>query len=126
MKQLLVELHTPGDTRDSGDFFILELPSPGEPEFYRQVSSWSWFRERELNRAFPDVSSGKLIKGLNWAQYARTIKYCSEHSGYVGTPDHETYLKERDIDITTIPVCKNVWDFYDMIGYDRKTKKYKG
>lgn len=122
MRQVLVELHSPERERGDFNFFILELPSPGEPEFYRQVSSFSWFRTRELNRAFPDVSSGNLIKGMDWVQYSRSIKYCSEHTPRTSIQD---YLKDFDIDIGTVPVCKGVWDFYEKVGYDRKEKKYK-
>ena len=120
MRQILIELHIPGKT--FGDFYILEHPTYGEADFYRQSISYTWFRDRELNRAFPDLS-GKPINGMNWMEYAETIKYCSEHSGYPNRP-YKDYLNVIHVDINTVPVCKGVWDFYDKIGYDRKLKKY--
>jgi hypothetical protein len=84
----------------------------------------SWFRDRELKRAFPDVSSGKLINGMDWMQYARTVKYCSDH--HVSPRQTMTdYLDSMGVDINTVPVCKGVWDFYEKIGYNKKSKKYK-
>lgn len=123
MRQVLVELHTPG--KEQRDFFILEHPTPGEPNFYTQAVSYSWFHDRELKRAFPTVGKhgNELINGLNWVQYSKTVKYCSEHTSY---QDLAKYLKDYiGIDINTVPVCKGVWDFYDKIGYDRKSKQYK-
>jgi hypothetical protein len=119
MRQILIELHTPGESQ--GDFLILEHPTFGEDDFYPQAVSYSWFHDRELKRAFPDVSSGKLIDGMNWVEYASTIKYCSEHTTYRGIKEHLDFF---GIDINTVPVCKGVWDFYNKIGYDRKRKKY--
>lgn len=117
-----MELRTPG--KELGDFFILEHPTYGEPEFYIQAVSYTYFRERELNRAFPDVTSGNLIKGMTWPQYASTIKYCTEHSGWPGKTIKE-YLDGIGVDSSKVPVCKGVWDFYNKIGYDRKAKKYR-
>lgn len=121
MRQILIELHTPGQR--FGDFFILEHPSAGEDNFYQQAVSYSHFHTRELNRAFPDVSSGRLINGMNWMEYARSIKYCSEHHIHPGESVAD-YLARLDVDVNTVPVCRGVWDLYDKIGYDRKTKKY--
>lgn len=121
MRQYLLELHIPG--REDGPFFILEMPTINEPNFYPQSISFQWFRERELNRAFPEVSSGKLKNGMNWMEYSRTVKYCSEH--HVGTNRPiKDYLDHFDVDINNVPVCKGVWDFYEKIGYDKKTKRY--
>ena len=119
MRQILIELNLPG--KKYGDFFILEKPESYEDNFYPQEISYSWFHEREMKRAFPDISSGNLINGMSWVEYARTIKYCSERER--GTRIKE-YLDLVGVDINTVPVCKGVWDFYDKIGYDRKTKKY--
>lgn len=119
MRQLLIELHIPG--KEYGDFFILNKPTPGEDEFYIQARSYSWFCERELKRAFPDLDG--LHKGMNWMQYRNTVKYCSEHSVFPRTIGG--YLDSMGVDINSVPVCNGVWDFYDQIGYDRKKKKYK-
>ena len=119
MRQILIELHIPGQR--IGNFFIVELPSPGEEGFYRQVCSYTWFHKRELDRAFPDATTNSKKNGMNWMQYARTIKYCSEHTTHRGIKD---LLDMVDVDINTVPVCKGVWDFYDKIGYDKKQKKY--
>lgn len=119
MRQLLIELHIPG--KEYGDFFILNKPTPGEDEFYIQSKSYSWFVERELKRAFPDLDG--LYKGMNWMQYRNTVKYCSEHSVFPRTISG--YLDSMGVDINTVPVCNGVWDFYNKIGYDRKAKKYK-
>lgn len=123
MRRILIELHIPD--KEEGDLFILEHPTYGDTNFYRQAVSYSHFRERELTKAFPDVSSGKSINGMNWVQYAKTVRYCSElhnelhHVGYISR-----YLNLINVDINTVPVCKDVWDFYAKIGYDRKKKKY--
>ena len=120
MREILVELHEPGKNLEN--FFIVELPTPGEDGFYRQVSSYSWFYKRELDRAFPDATRNTAKNGMNWMQYAKTIKYCSEHSTHHGM---EEFLKMIEKDISQVTVCKGVWDFYDKIGYDRKKKRYK-
>jgi hypothetical protein len=122
MRQQLFELHIPG--QNWGDFIIVEVPTPGEDDFYPQVTSLSWFRDRELKRAFPDVSSGKLINGMDWMQYARTVKYCSDHH-VSPRQTMKDYLDSMGVDINTVPVCKGVWDFYEKIGYNKKSKKYK-
>lgn len=119
MRQILIELNLPG--KNYGDFFILEKPEGFDDNFYTQTISYQWFTEREMKRAFPDATSGKL-NGMSWVEYSNTIKYCSERER--GTRIKE-YLDLVGIDINTVPVCKGVWDFYDKIGYDRKTKKYK-
>lgn len=121
MRQILIELHTPG--KEEGDLFILEHPSPNEDNFYPQAVSYTWFHDRQLKNAFPEVSSGQLINGMNWMEYAKTVKYCSEHQ----VSPRETiseFLENFGVDINTVSVCKGVWDFYDKIGYDRKKKKY--
>jgi hypothetical protein len=118
MRTILVELHIPNhDSR----WYTVDLPTVGEPDFYRVQTSWSWFRDRELKRAFPDVS-GNLIRGLNWVEYARTKKYCSEHT----TAPHETMTEHLDriCRPAQITRCDTVWQFYDSIGYNRITKKY--
>lgn len=121
MRQRLIELHIPG--QNEGQFFILEMPTPDEPNFYPQCISFQWFHSRELERAFPEVSSGKLKDGMNWVEYSRTVKYCSDHQ-VSPRQNMQDYLNNFDVDINTVPVCKGVWDFYDKIGYNRKTKKY--
>lgn len=121
MRQHLIELHIPG--QEFGDFIILEMPSFGEPERYTQGISFDHFKSRELNRAYPDTSSGKLVNGLNWMQYARTLKYCTEHTTRSGQNILDI-LDSFEIDINNVPVCKGIWNFYDKIGYDYKKKKY--
>lgn len=116
-----MELHTPG--LELGDFYILELPTYGKPEFYIQTVSYSYFHDRELKRAFPYGPTNIPENGMNWMQYARTIKYCSEHSGWPGKTVKE-YLDGIGVDSSKVTVCKGVWDFYNKIGYDRKAKKY--
>lgn len=119
MRRILIELNTPDN--NYGDHFILEKPECGEDNFYPQTISYQWFTEREMKRAFPDVSSGNLINGMTWMEYSRTIKYCSERER--GNRIKE-YLDFIGVDINTVPVCNGVWDLYDKIGYDRKKKKY--
>lgn len=121
MRQILIELNIPGQR--FGDFYILEKPDCGEDDFYTQTISYQWFNERELKRAFPEVSSGKLVNGMNWVEYSRTIKYCSERATHAARV--KEYLDNVGVDINTVPVCKGVWDFYEKIGYDKKRKKYK-
>jgi hypothetical protein len=120
MRQILIELNIPG--KNYGELFILEKPESSEDEFYTQTISYQWFMERELKRAFPDVS-GKLINGMNWVEYSRTIKHCAERETHATRI--KEYLDNASVDINTVPVCKGVWDFYDKIGYDHKRKKYK-
>ena len=122
MRQILIELNIPGQRY--GEFFILEKPDVGEDNAYTQIISYSWFHDREMKRAFPDVTSGLPVKdSLNWAEYSRTIKYCSERE--TNPSRIKGYLDLVGVDINTVPVCKGVWDFYDKIGYDKKRKKYK-
>lgn len=116
-----MELHEANrQSGDYGKFFIVEMPTPNEDNFYPQCISFQWFRDRELKRAYPDTS-GKLIKGMNWLEYSRTVKYCGEQ--VTGRPIKE-YLDDIGVDINTVSVCKGAWDFYDKIGYDKKRKRY--
>jgi hypothetical protein len=117
MRQILIELHTPG--KQSTDFFILEHPTYGEPQHRWQAVSYTWFRDRELKRAFPNLDG--LHKGMNWMEYRNTVKYCSEHHPSRPIKD---FLDDMGVDINHVPVCKGVWDFYNKIDYDRKKKKY--
>jgi hypothetical protein len=121
MRQQLMELHIPG--QNWGDFIIVEVPTPGEPNFYPQCISLQWFQERELTRAFPDATQNTKINGMNWLEYSRTIKYCSNHHLSPRQPMKD-YLDLLGIDINTVPVCNSVWDFYTKIGYNKKTKSY--
>ena len=122
MRQHSMELHEANrQSGDYGKFFIVEMPTPNEPNFYPQCISFTWFRDRELKRAYPEAGTGKLKNGMNWVEYSRTVKYCGEE--VTGRPIKE-YLDDCGIDINTVPVCKGVWDFYNKIGYDHKKKKY--
>jgi hypothetical protein len=118
MKQRLFELHVPGER--FGTFYIVEMPSPGEPDFYRQAVSFKAFCTRELKRALPENTGD-----LDWVAYTRTIKYCS-CSVHEPRPGESIarYLPELGEDPDTVPVCQGIWDFYEKIGYDRSTQKY--
>jgi len=119
-----MELHEAGrGPGDVGTFFLVEIPTYGEPETYIQNTSFQWFRDRELERAFPNTP-GEITKGMNWAEYSRTIKYCGEHHWQRPNQTFEAYLEHWDVDPSTITVCKGIWDFYEKIGYDKKKKRY--
>jgi hypothetical protein len=116
MKQRLFELHEPGKT--FGTFYIVEMPSRGEPDFYRQAVSFQAFCTRELNRAFPEDPLNR-----DWVAYAQTVKYCSVHEPRSGE-SIASLLTRLDEDPNTVPVCQGIWGFYEKIGYDRIAKKY--
>ena len=121
MRQHLVELHIPGQRGST--FFIVEMPTYGEPDCLPQNRAFQAFLVRELKRAFPDESSGKLINGQDWMEYARRVKYCSEHR--MGSRQIiKDSLDLFDVDINTVPVCNGIWDLYQQIGYDKNKKRY--
>ncbi len=117
-QQKLMALHIPG--QPDAEFYIIDMPNRNDRDWYKQVTSFTWFRERELTRAFPDVSG----HAIDWMQYARTLKYTSEHQVHPKRTVQD-YLTDFDIDINTVTYCNGVWDFYDKIGYDRKAKTYR-
>ena len=123
MKQKLFELHNPGTEYGDGQFYIVNMPGYHDKGWYVQGISYDWFRNRELKRAFPDGSDNTARNGMNWMQYAQTVKYCSEREPHPGSTIPE-FLKFIGVDINTVPVCNGIWEFYDAIGYDRKRKKY--
>jgi len=88
----------------------VEYPSGGEPGAYVQQKSISAFNERELKRAYPD----KVPDGMNWGQYADTQKFC--------TVDWYLHMGHTQSDV--VMAHKSIWEFYEYIGYNYKTKKY--
>lgn len=121
-RQILMELHIPG--QQDGVFYIIDMPAYRDKGWYIQVTSFNWFRTRELNRAFPDATENTKRNGMNWMKYERTIKYTSEHHVHPNRTIQD-YLSDIGVNYDTITYCDGVWDFYDKIGYDRKAKKYR-
>ena len=123
MSKALITLHIPNEKHPV--LRIVEYPDPGEPGFYRQATSLSHFRTRELNRAFPDKH--RLIgSNVNWIQYAQMQKYASV-DWLFGDEVSLTVLLEcqmQGIAFEDIPVSNGVWQLYEDIGYDRKKPKF--
>ncbi len=111
MRQLLATLHIPGS--DDDHYRIIEVPDYGENQFYVQSVSIDAFSRREVKKAFPE-----LPPGVNWMEYARTIKYCTIDWN-IGS------ASMYGVNLNSLPVSKGVWQFYLDIGYDRVKKRYK-
>lgn len=115
MNTILAILHTPNEP---DQYFRFDVPSPGEQNFYRHVTSYDCFRNRELSRAFPYNEKTNTVKPRN-----KEIKYCSIYR----TDDLRSIqwtLDHNNITLDNIPHTGSVYDFYNTINYDRKKKKY--
>jgi hypothetical protein len=123
MRERLLQLHDPSVPYDDEKWFIVEMPEADEKKFYTQHISFTWFCERELKRAYPDES--KIPKGMNYAEYARSIKYCSDMTSFI-PGGNSSFLQHAEIDPKNVIRCKGLFDFYEKVGYDRKKKKYIG
>jgi hypothetical protein len=117
MTEILFWLHEANDPEYRQEkFFILLEKQRGTPGWNTEATSISNFFPRELQRAFPDVTSG-----LDWASYAKSLKYCTAewHDRSI-----DRVLDSLEIDRSSVPTFTSVWDVYKAIGYDYKKKCY--
>lgn len=83
--------------------FIINKPTHGEKDDYRQTTSLNAFIEHQYNF---------LIKNKRWISVIRV---------------KELIPSEDDLNkaLGLIPIeCSSVWDFYEKIGWDYKSKKF--
>lgn len=100
------------------DFYVVNTPSVTEDGFYRQVTSFSAFRWREMKRRFPMDKEGKPLY--------KSVECCMVHTfddqmsrwemqeRICGLFQREEPLAEFD----------SVWDFYKAVNYDYKKQRY--
>lgn len=92
--------------------FVLRMPKFGEPGFYHMHTSLTWFRERETKRKYGKQNTIALSK-------------TNPVEVYVSTSINTKDFKSHQEDCETHPeVVTDVFKFYELIGYDRKKKKY--
>lgn len=114
MREVLITVQHPVvDGEVEQDHYLVEIPKVTDPGGYVQYISLSYFHDRELKRAFPE-----LPEGTNWLAYADSIKYATVDW------DPNYRLSNLGLDRSQIPVCKSLWDFYELAGYDRKAKRW--
>jgi hypothetical protein len=100
-------------TRKKGFWLRLEMPESGEPDFYRQARSFSAFFQGR--------------SGIN------------HHDGFFFTARPEEDFEDEKmlmvqcgadaakVEASHKPVatCNDIWEFYEYIGFDYKTRKYR-
>lgn len=104
-KHLITETYL-GDSKEQ-NFYYLMLPDVSEPGFYRATTSFNaFFNSRKKPR--PNVTN------------VRQFTAC---------PDDEIVLRKlmfRDagVDWDNLRVFRSIWEFYNFIKYDYKTRQY--
>jgi len=90
---------------------IIRMPDITDKGFYRSAVSQEYFIERETR---------------NWYEnYYLKNKVCSKRVSVAYSYDSPSQIKLcRDIENLPIFEHKSIWEFYDYIGYNRKTKKF--
>lgn len=111
------------------EYHVVTTPEVVEDGFYRQITSISAFRRRELMRRFP---MDKDCRPLWTHESAAKVEWCSVH-----TMDDAMSRWERDQEIAKRleipapaelkPIAEHdsIWKFYKAIGYDYKKKRYE-
>lgn len=94
--------------------FVINKPTPSEEGFYRQTVSIEAFRSRQHKR-------------LQAKQYWFYHEFQDEHDiGLSADRRLATLLGEAEYGVKLLPhvECSSVWDFYEKVGYNYKTKKF--
>lgn len=103
------------------EYYIINIPEYGEKGNYTQGLSISYFTSRELKR-FSDMYRDKKPPSF-W--YDIEQKHGFDYDRNFRLEGHEISRKyQEELDNLPHIVCNSVWEFYEKIGYDRKTKKY--
>lgn len=103
---------------------VVNTPSPGEGDFYRQAVSLDCFKTRENKRTYHNHMKGiSKIKGklshVNWYdEYITTVDVTREFSNKTGIDINHPF------DSTLEHTHDSIWKFYKAVGYDYKKKRY--
>ncbi len=105
--------------------FIITTPSGSEPGFYRQGLSFDCFKNRELKRCFgkdadPSARYGRRFSFQPKYEYDEDVARLKRSPHVAAMQDHIDFLENME-GINPL----NVWEFYNEIGYDYKTQKFK-
>ena len=89
-------------------FWRVQIPSFGEPNFYHQVTSFSWF-----------------FHGRNKRNYKRdgTLYYACREEEFL--EQQKSFAKVGIVINPEIIDIPSLWEFYKVIGYDYKKKEYR-
>lgn len=110
----LVTHHLPGDVIDH---LLLVIPEDA-PRWYQQVTSLSWFNERERERVF-----GKGKEAMTKLAYRGEIEYAT--TKILCDLERMMYEKmEWEPKLGELPVVRSVWEMYERLGYDYKRKRW--
>lgn len=89
--------------------FLIPVPKDRGAN-YRQHKSMYWFRQREQRR----IAKNPLVRGIYFK-----VRDDRLHAMHL----EECEFLGRNVRLQNIE-CKDVFDFYDKIGYCRKSKKF--
>ena len=95
---------------ENDEVYILNAPSPGEDGFYRQITSLSaFFFEHSRNLKRRNETKDILWICEPWAEFEIRQKI-----------DTKWGIARKISD----RVFNSIWEFYEFVGYDYKTKKW--
>lgn len=120
---------------------IIKIPGPTEQGFYRQATSISAFRGREMERSY----GSKAQASENWVKYSEAIERAFilyMRPDYEWTFDLSDFIVNKTLSederqqapsmfssrkrLNNAPEVEHadLWEFYNYIGYDHKKKKF--
>lgn len=104
----------------SSEHYFLVCPGVSLSGFYRQATSIGAFENREAQRICDAEDKGKTVQWCNVQRAKDVISNWRMHDELNDEFDMEDDLENPDSFIRV----EGVWDFYKLIGYDYKAKKY--
>jgi hypothetical protein len=124
----------PKDAQSQRVIHKIAMPEYGDKGFYRTIESWNGF----MTGRRKDATKEEKQKHLDGCTRAPTgLYYVHDHTEEEWlahnsrTMESIARITKKDIsevdDETKLPVVnhKSLYDFYDYIGFDRKTRKYR-
>lgn len=103
-------------------YYIINIPEYNTKGHYHQSLSLGYFTNRELNR-FYDMYRGLKPYSI-WYSIKSKYEFDLERDNQLKSNFQCIIDLQKELDNLPHIVCNGVWDFYEKIGYDRKTKKY--
>ena len=111
-------------TCDFVKIHVVKIPNVGEPNFYRHVGSLNAFIEGERKNA-TKLEKQKHQAGCCWSPTSVFIGHRERDNMFglekVDDKFFTTILERREITSTSYD---SIYDFYEGIGFDRKTRRH--
>lgn len=112
------------------DWYVLNMPTYGDPGFYRQTVSFNCFFHGYNKRVGAAINKYGV-----WDPRVKKLLHNHTPDGHIfaARSDHE-YNIEKGIfakggarldRYEPLGVFNSIWEFYEFVGYDYKTKKWK-